>query len=294
MLDSFRAEFPSFSAALARVRLPAVARESVFWAFLSGLGISAIVAGIVLLATLAAPDALRDPARPWPFGATLHSIGTVAAHVAAGAVLLRAGGPRALLLYVVYSAATVLVSLPGVLLFCERSGGSGLRDGSCNVPLVYIAAGRAPEWIGVALGAALARFVPVRGEGANPTLRGAGAYSLTTFILTVPFSLLSGSGLFNDPSTGALLFMVVFGVAGAVGGVVLADAPFSGALLIALAILGPAIGLTVPLLRTGGPAGEPLEFTLGRWSAVLTSLLAAVAILAARGYVRGRRGGTFF
>lgn len=291
MLDSFRAEFPSFSAALARVRLPAVAREPTFWAFLSGLGIATIVSGILTTALLAAPATIQDPARQWPFGATAHSIVTLASHIVAGAVLVRAGGMRALLVYVAYVLATVLASLPGIMLFCDRAGGT---EGSCRVPLVYIAAGRAPEWIGVALGAVAARFLPSRGEGANPTMRGAGAYGLTTFILSFPLSFLSGSGFFDDPSSGALLFIVIFAVAGVVGGVVLADAPLSGAVLVALAVLGPSLGYATPLLRGGGLPGEALEFTLARWSSVISALAAAIAIVAARGYVRRRRGGTFF
>ena len=250
-----------------------------------------IVAGILNLAVTTLPTPIIDPSRQWPFGATLHSMVTVSSSVVLGAVLVRAGGSRALLVYVAYVLLGILVSLPGIMVFCDRSGG---LDGSCRVPLFYIAAGRAPEWIGVAAGAVLSRWVGSKEPGANATLRGAGALSFTLFVLTIPFGFLSYTGAFNDVLTSALLFMIVEVAAGMVGGVVLARARFGSVLLVALVILGPALAFATPLLRPGGAAGEAPDFTLARWVSVLAPAAGAVALLLARGFARRRAEGTFF
>ena len=241
------------------------------------------------LAVTALPAPILDPSRQWPFGATLNSMVTVASHVVLGAVLVRAGGPRALLVYLAYVLVGIAISLFQITLFCDRSG----NDGSCRVPLLYIAAGRAPQWIGVAIGAILSRWVGSRGAGENATLRGAGAFSFSFLLLTLPLGFLSSSGALNGVVTGAFLFVVVEGIAGAIGGVVLARARFGSALLVALAILGPALAFAVPLLRPS-PAGDAPEFTLARWSSALAPAVAALALLAARGFARWRSEGTFF
>jgi hypothetical protein len=292
MLDSFRSEFPTFSMAVARMRSPRVAQEPAGWALLSALGASLIVAGVLHVAVLALPASLQNPSYQWPFGATLGSMVTLASSVVLGAVLVRAGGRRALLFYLAYVLVQIAVQLPGITLFCDRSGGG--FDGSCRVPLLYIAAGRAPEWIGVAIGAVAGRWIAQSGPGANETLRGAGAYSLSLFALTVPLGFLSRAGAFNDPPTLSLLYVVTCGVAGAIGGVVLARVRFGGALLVALAILGPSAAFAVPLLRGGAPGGEALEFSVARWSTVFAPALAAAALIATRGFARRRSEGTFF
>lgn len=288
MLDSFRAEFPTFSAAVARLR-PRVAQEPAPWAFLSALGASMIIAGIARIALLAAPTPLLDPSKQWPFGATLGSMTTFVSSLVLGAVLVRAGGRRALLTYAAYVLLGIAISLPQIMLFCDRSG----NDGSCRVPLVYIAAGRAPEWIGVTIGVILARWVCESGPGANLTLRGAGAFSFALFVMGIPYGFLSYTGALGDATTGALLYVIAEGVAGAIAGVVLARGRFGGALLVALVILGPAMGFALPLLRAG-PGGELLEFTVARWSSVLAPVVGALATIAGRGLARRRLDGTFF
>jgi hypothetical protein len=292
VIDSFRSEFPTASAGLGRLRLPRVAQEPAGWAFLSAIGASLIVAGILHVAVLALPASLQNPSFQWPLGATLGSMVRFASSVVLGAVLVRAGGFRAVLFYLAYVLLQIAVQLPGITLFCDRSGGG--PDGSCRLPFFYIAAGRAPEWIGVAIGIAAARLIGRAGPGANVTLRGAGAYSLALFVLTAPFGLLSYTGAFGDPPTLSLLVLVMNGVAGAIGGIVLARARLGGALLVALAILGPSVAFAIPLVRSGGPGGEALELTVARWSSLFAPVLAAVSLLAARGFVRRRFEGTFF
>src|SRR5207247_7156069 len=96
VLDGLRMEFPSFFGALSRIRPLPVRREPPLWAFLTAVGASVIVAGILHLVLLAAPRSLTDPVIRWPFGATLPAIVTFVSSVVAGAVLIRAGGVRAI------------------------------------------------------------------------------------------------------------------------------------------------------------------------------------------------------
>jgi hypothetical protein len=299
--DSLRAEFPSAARVIAGLRVPAVAQEPAPWALLSALGASLLVAGVLHLFVFAAPNAVREPSLQLPLGATWGSIITLVSHLVAGAVLVRAGGRGALWWYAGFVALTVAASLTWIALSCQRSGGQlGMQDGGCNVPFVYIAAGRAPEWIGVAMGALFSRAIPTRGPGANVLLRGAGAYWIALVAITTPLGLLSAfSNLYlvslgnaSDPTTQTLLFILVSAIAGAIGGLVLARARFAAALLVVLAIVGPGIGFAVPLVRPGGPNGEEVAFTLARWSSVLAPAAAASALVLA--WVIGRRRGTFF
>ncbi|HYR93079.1 MAG TPA: hypothetical protein VEP48_02645 [Methylomirabilota bacterium] len=291
--DSLRAEFPSLARAVGAFRLPAVAQEPAPWAVVSALGASLLVASVLRLVLFVAPSSLQAPSFPLPLGATWNSIITLASHVVAGAVLLRAGGRAALWWYAGLVALQVATSLPGILLFCDRSGGQlGMQDGGCNVPLLYVAAGRAPEWIGVAIGALLSRSLPARGPGANVLLRGAGAYWLALIALATPLGMLSSAGRLNDQIAQTLLYVTVNIVAAAIAGFVLRRARFAAALLVALAIIGPGLGFAVPLVRNGGPDAEPLSMTLARWSSVLASAGAGGALVLA--WVIGRRRGTFF
>src|SRR5258706_8294963 len=177
VLDGLRTEFPSAFGALARVRVARLKRESPFWAFLSANGAALVVSGILHLALLAAPRSVTDPVIRWPFGATLASMITFVASMVAGAVLVRAGGMRAIPLYIGFALLQALVSLPSFLLFCGRAGG----DGACNA-VIYIAAGRAPEWLRAPGGGLPGpSLCPAIGGGANlPPLR-PGALAVTPF-----------------------------------------------------------------------------------------------------------------
>ena len=287
VLDNFRAEFPGFFAALSRVRMPAVATEPPAWAFLSGLGASVIVSGVLHLALLAAPRAITDPSLQLPLGATLASIVTLAAHAVAGVVLVRAGGGRAVLIYAGFAAIEALSSLLAIQLSCDRSRFQlGMPDGGCNAPLLYIAAGRAPEWIGVAMGTMLARGISSSGPGANHVLRGGGAFSVTLFALWMPLSLAFNA--LPDLALQTWLYLLAYSIAGIVAGIVLRAARFEGALLVALAVVGPTLGVALPLMR-GGPSREPLEFTFARYGGLLAPAIAGVCLVSAWTLAR-RRG----
>jgi hypothetical protein len=291
--DSLRAEFPSVARVVAGLRFPAVAQEPPRWALLSALGASLLVASVLRLVLFIAPSSIQTPSFQLPFGATWNAIITLVAHVVAGAVLVRAGGRGALWWYAGLVALEVAAAFPGIAVFCDRSGSQlGGQDGGCNVPLLYIAAGRAPEWIGVAIGALLSRAIPARGPGANVLLRGAGAYWLALIALVTPLGMLSNAGRLTDQIAQTLLFVSVSVVAAAIAGFVLRRARFAAALLVALAIIGPGLGFAIPVVRNGGPDAEPLSMTLARWSSVLASAGAGGALVLA--WVIGRRRGTFF
>jgi hypothetical protein len=291
--DSLRAEFPSVARVVAGLRFPAVAQEPAGWALLSSLGASLLVAGVLRLVLFITPSSFQIPTFQLPLGATWNSIITLVSHLVGGAVLVRAGGRGALWWYVGLVALQVAVSLPGIQLFCDRSGGQlGGQDGGCNVPLLYIAAGRAPEWIGIAIGALLSRAIPATGPGANTMLRGAGAYWLALIALGTPLGMLSYTGVLSDQTSQTVLYVAVTVVAAAIAGFVLRRARFAATLLVALAIIGPGLGFAVPLVRNGGLAAEPLSMTLARWSSVLASAAAGGALVLA--WAIGRRRGTFF
>jgi len=292
LTDSLRAEFPSVARVVAGLRFPAVAQEPAPRALLSSLGASLLVAGVLHLLVFAAPNAVREPSLQLPLGATWGSIITLLSHLVGGVVLVRAGGRGALWWYAGLVALEVAASLPGIQLFCDRAGSQlGMQDGGCNVPLLYIAAGRAPEWIGIAIGALLSRAIPAAGPGSNTMLRGAGAYWLALIALATPLGMLSNAGWLTDQIVQTLLYVTVNIVAAAIAGFVLRRARFAAALLVALAIIGPGLGFAVPLVRNGGAGAEPLSMTLARWSTVLASAGAGGALLLA--WVIGRRRGTF-
>jgi hypothetical protein len=275
VLDGLRTEFPSFFGAFARVHLPPLRREAPFWAFLSAHGAALVVGGILHIALLAAPRSLTDPVIRWPFGATLASMITFVASVVAGAVLVRAGGSRAIALYAGFALLQALAQLPFILRSCGQLG----NDGACNVPFVYIAAFRAPEWLGVAIGIIVGlRMGRAAESGPNRMLRGAGAFGLALFALMTPLSY-AAYGV-SDQQLQAALFVIAYALVGVIAGLVLRDARPAAAVLVALVIVAPALGLALPLVRNAMP-GEPIEFTVTRLASLLAPAAAGACLLGA-------------
>jgi len=275
VLDGLRTEFPSFFGALSRVRVPPLMRESPLWAFVSAHGAALLVGGILHIALLAAPRSLTDPVIRWPFGATLASMVTFVSSIVAGAVLVRAGGMRAIALYVGFAVAQSLVQLPLILRSCGQLG----NDGACNVPLVYIAAGRAPEWLGVAIGIlAGMRMGRAVAEGPNRTLRGAGAFGIAQYVLLVPVSYASYG--ITEQQLQVTLFLIAYALAGVIAGLVLRRAPAAAPVLVALVVIAPTLGLSLPLLRNE-MAGEPIEATFTRFGGLLAPAVGGVCLLGA-------------
>src|SRR4051812_26812072 len=107
MIDGLRAEFPSATGWVARLRRPAVGRESIWWAFLSAAGAGFVVGGIVGLVVLTAAPVLFSATEPRPTWLTYSFFTQTAASIAIGAVALRSGGFAALALYVLYQLALI-------------------------------------------------------------------------------------------------------------------------------------------------------------------------------------------
>ena len=282
VLDGLRTEFPSFFGALARVRFPPVRREPPFWAFLAAQGALLLVAGVLHLILLATPRSLTDPVIRWPFGATLNTMVTLAASIVAGAVLIRAGGARAIPFYVAFALLGVLASLPSLQVFCDRSG----ADVVCNATVFYVAAGRTPEWLGALVGSVAAmRLGRAAQDGANRMLRGAGAFGVAQFALIVPI-VYATYGLGGDQQLQTALFLIAYSLAGVIAGLVLRDARFAAALLVALVVVAPTLGLSLPLLRNG-QLDEPIEITFTRFGGLLAPALAGACLIGA--WVLARR-----
>ncbi|HET7701442.1 MAG TPA: hypothetical protein VFM06_11325 [Candidatus Limnocylindria bacterium] len=282
MRDVLRAEFPGAAARLSRLRLPEIRREPAVWAALSALGIALVVGAVLRLALFLAPS-WPDQTVRLPLGATFGSLATFIAHLAAGVVLRRAGGWRGLGLYLAYVAVEAATGLPGVLLFCDRSR----PEGMCAAPLVFIAAGRAPQLVGIATGVLLGRWYPTGPVGSNRTLRGAGVFSVALFLASTPVGYLSYAGALSGPASFGILIALASVLAGLAAGIVLARAPLAGALLVALATTVPSLVFAVTLSRDASPA-DSLEFTVARWSSQLAPVLAGVALLIARLLARRR------
>jgi hypothetical protein len=275
VLDGLRTEFPSFFRALARMHVPPLGRAAPFWAFVSAHGAALVIGGILHIALLAAPRSLTDPAIRWPFGATPASMVTLVAALVAGAVLVRAGGSRAIALYAGFALLQALAQLPFILRSCDQL----VKDGSCNVPFVYIAAGRAPEWIGVAIGIIVGlRMGRAAASRPNRMLRGAGAFGLALFALMTPLSYATYG--VSDQQLQAALFVIAYALAGVIAGLVLRDARPASAVLVALVIVAPTLGLALPLVRNAGP-GEPIEFMITRLASLLAPVVAGACLLGA-------------
>ena len=306
MLDSLRAEFP----ALSGVRMPrfSVARESPWWAFVSGMGAAFVVGGIVRLAVLAALQHFTSTETRSSDLFVMFSDGWISttllsdltAAVAAGAVLVRAGSVYALLLYIAFELLRIVVGIPGRLAFCERSGfqqfgaqgASPIPGVTCDVPSMLI--GEWPTFAALAVGAVLARaLLASSGDGANRMLRGAGAYGLIAAVLGVAIGLITRNTGQDQQLAITHVLTIAQVTAGVVAGVILARASLAAAVLIVLLMIGLPLSFALPnALSPGG--SDPPEFAIMRWAGVYIPVLTGVAIIAARGYIRRRRGGTFF
>ena len=220
--------------------------------------------------------------------------------VAAGVVLLRAGGVSAIGVYVLYELVSVLGALPGRIVFCERSGGGqglppDLPFRGCDYTALVLE--HWPTWIGLALGLLLTRSALAAADsaGANWMLRGAGVLGLIPSAASIALALVApvvGTTI-DAQLTYSNLFAVADVAAGVAAGAVLARTRLPLALLVVAVDLWSLV-YTVPLALESPAPLEPLEWQLMRWAGVYVPLLGAIALLASRAYVRRRLTGTFF
>ena len=293
MLDSIRAEFPS----LARLSLPVrphVRPESVLWAVASAAGAAFLVDGILRIALMAVGPLLFPTTEPRPEWLTPAAVVDAGAAIAAAAVAARAGGPSAFALFVATEVGRVLAGVPGRRVFCERGPGGPLQGVQCDMASMLIA--QWPLAASLVVGALLAPVLLSRGAaGENRTLRGAGVFSLIVTAASAVVALANGPASTDDQLMVTNLFTMIQVLAGVAAGVVFARAPLAGTVLVALVLVAVPVAYALPLaLRPGGVGDLPGEMALLRWAGVYIPGLAAAAIVVSRGYMRRRRGGTFF
>ncbi len=283
-MDALREEFPGTVAALAPLGRMSVARAGLWRAFVTGIGASFIVRAIaqlvvVVLFPLAFPATSPHPA--WLAPALLWD---GAGELAAGMVLVRAGGVGPLGLYVGLELLVLLAALPGRLLSCSYVGAIAL-GAACDFPSMVLA--RWPVWLALALGAVASRALARRQTGEDRLPLAAGAFSLVITAVTTPTNAiyyLGGASLPSLTITG--IYAVGNIVAGLPAGALVLRATFVRPLLIALCLVGPAYALAVPALRASLQAvsrnPQPPDYYLSHWAGVLIPAGAAIAVFAGR------------
>jgi hypothetical protein len=164
-------------------RGPALSTEPVFWAAISGLGAGLLVSFVAQALVGLASEALQALRGPAPF--TFSPLVTIAGTAAASAVAVRVGGIASLALYVAYIAIEMALRLPGVMMFCERSGGAGflvLAGPNQCTPVGYLVSFW-PQVIGIGIGVLVGRAIAARGDGINSLLRIAGSYAVAQVVV---------------------------------------------------------------------------------------------------------------
>lgn len=251
MREGLAREFPEAPRAIAwtRSRLggrrPALWTEPIAWAAISGIGAGFLVGAVAQALVGLTSEAFQALRSPLPFA--LFPFVTIAGTAAAAAVTLCIGGLIALALYVAYLALGVVLSIPGVMTFCERSGGFGfpLLPGPNQCTAEGFLISLWPQFIGIGLGIALARTLTTRGDGINSLLRVAGGLAIAVFVVSQVWAASIAQGGYAAEPAGALtsgLTVAAAMVTAAVAaGVIAAHVPrgIRSALIVALIWLLP-------------------------------------------------------
>src|SRR3979490_1450872 len=127
MREGLAREFPEAVRAAAwtrgRIARPLELRgEQVLWATISAIGVGFLVSTVAQALAGLTVDLLQLLKNPLPLF-TFAPLVTIVGISAAVAVALRVGGPVAFALYLGYIALGLALGIPGLMTFCERSGG---------------------------------------------------------------------------------------------------------------------------------------------------------------------------
>ena len=255
--------------------------EPVLWAAISGIGVGLLVsfaARALAGLTGEAFEALRSSP---PFA--IFPLVTVAGTAAASAVALRAGGMAALALYLAYIALEMALRVPGVMMFCERSGGAGflvLAGPNQCTPGGYLVS-LWPQVIGTGVGIIVARAIAARGNGINSLLRVAGGYAVAQFVVLQVWGPIAQTA---SPLTSGLTLAAGMATAAVAAGVVAAQLPHGirSAAVVAGVSLLPWLTTQIPnSVRTIGTT-VPAEFVGPMLiSALMQPIAAALLVMSA-------------
>lgn len=298
MIEGLRAEFPSATGWIARLRRPAVARETIGWAFLSATGAGFIVGGILGLLLLTAAPVIFSATEPRPSWFTYSVITQTAASIAIGAVALRSGGLAVFALCALYQLGLIVATFPGRQFTCAQFRGvDAIYPFSCDLPGLIV--DRWSTWLSLAIGAAASRWlVRSDGPGVNWLPRGAGVYALVVATTTTGLGVLTIATIpIRTPDFQFIFSCIYLGavvIAGVLAGLVLWRARLAASVLVAALTLS-SLGLVLPFVVVTGIGNEPLQHAFTRWTAAIAPVLGAASILTVRVLARRRAGsGTIF
>jgi hypothetical protein len=253
MRDGLAREFPEAGRAVAwtRARIGPWT-EPVVWAAISGIGAGFVVSDVGQVLVGLASQALQSPRNPPSFN--LFPLLPIAGSAAAVAVALVAGGATALALVLAYDALGVVLRIPGLMTFCERSGAGQnlLVSDQCSV-LGFLAA-LWPQVLGIGIGIALSRAITSRGSGINSLLRIAGSLAIALAILSRLWAATFAQS--TNALTSGLTVAAVMAAAAVAAGVVAAQLPrgVRNATIVGAIWLLPWLTLQLPLgLQSLGP-----------------------------------------
>jgi hypothetical protein len=288
MREGLAREFPEAVRAAAWTRgraggrRPALWTEPAIWATISGIGAGFLVDAVTQALIGLTSEAFQALRAPLP---ALFPLVTIAGTAAATAVTIRAGGLAAIALYVAYIALGVALGIPGVMTFCERSGGFGFPQllGTNQCTVLGFAVSLWPQFIGIGLGIGLSRVITERGAGINSLLRVAGGYTLANFILSRVWAATIAQST-NTLATGLTLAAGLVAAAVAAGALA-AQLPngVRNAAIVGGILLVPWATRAVPFgLQSMGTAGVPAEFVSAMMITLATPpIVAAFMVLSA-------------
>jgi len=254
MRDGLAREFPEAGRAVAwtRARIGPWT-EPVLWAAISGIGAGFLVSDIARVLVGMTGQALVSARSELPF--SLFPLVTIAGSAAAAAVALGAGGLIALALALAYNALGIALRIPGLMTFCERSGGTfpSLGPDQCT-PFGFLAS-QWPQVLGIGLGIALSRAIMTRGSGINSLLRIAGSLAIALAVLSELWAATIAQSA--NALTSGLTIAAGMAAAAVAAGVVAAQLPrgVRNAAIVGGIWLLPWLTLQLPLgLQSLGPS----------------------------------------
>lgn len=288
MRDGLAREFPEAGRAVEWTRaLIGPRTEPVLWAAISGIGAGSLVSDVVQALVGLANQALQTATSSLPFA--LFPLVTIAGSAAAAAVALGAGGPIALALELAYGALGIALRIPGVMTFCERSGGRGLNLlGPDQCTAVGFLASLWPQLVGIGLGIAFARAIAARGNGINSLLRIAGGYAIALTVMSQVWAATVAQTT-NSLTSGLTLAAGMMAAAVAAGAVA-AQLPrgIRNAAVVAGIWLLPWLTLQLPYGLQSLGATVPTEFVASLLVTIVVPPIAA-ALLVLSAAVAARR-----